>query len=191
LASYFDDEENVAEYVRLAEGYDGREFMPVLRRYLEDGATVLELGMGPGKDLDILSESFQVMGSDSSSVFLERYRKLNPAADLVLLDAVTMDTDRRFDCVYSNKVLVHLTKEELQRSLHGQLRVLKQDGILFHSLWVGAREEEFSGLRFVYYTEDTFRQLVGDAYEVVELESYPEMEPDDSFYVVLRRAKLE
>ena len=134
------------------------------------------------------SEIFQVTGSDSSSAFVERYRKIDPAADLMLLDAITMDTDGRFDCVYSNKVLQHLTREELQQSLGGQLRVLKRDGILFHTLWVGDKEEEFSGLRFVYYTEDTFRELVGDAYEIVELERYAEMEQDDSFYVVLRRA---
>ena len=185
---YFDDEKNVEQYIRMAEGYDGREFVPVLRSYLKDGATVLELGMGPGKDLEILSEFFQVTGSDSSSAFVQRYQKIDPAADLMLLNAVTMDTDRRFDCIYSNKVLVHLTKEQLRQSLRGQSRVLNPDGILFHTLWYGNREETFAGLRFVYYNEDTFRQLVGDAYEILEMEKYPEMEPDDSFYVVLRKA---
>ena len=184
---FFDDGKNVAEYIRMAEGYDGREFVPVLRKHLIDGSTVLELGMGPGKDLGILSEFFQVTGSDSSSVFVERYRKIDPAADLMLLDAVTMDTDRLFDCVYSNKVLVHLTKEEVRRSLRRQLRILNRDGILFHSLWYGDKEEEFSGLRFVYYTEDTFRQLVGEGYEILEFERYTEMESDDSFYVVLTK----
>ena len=188
MTGYFDDEENVAEYVQMAEGYDGREFVPVLRKHLKDSSTILELGMGPGKDLEILSEFFQVTGSDSSSVFVERYRKIFPAADLMLLDAITMDTDRRFDCIYSNKVLQHLTKEELQQSLRGQLRVLRRDGILFHTLWYGDEEEEFSGLRSVKYTEATLRQLVGDAYEIVELERYAEMEQGDSFYVVLRKA---
>ena len=117
---YFDDEKNVEEYIGMAEGYDGRELVDVLRRHLPDGATVLELGMGPGKDLEILSEFFQVTGSDSSKVFIERYRKMDPAADLLLLDAVTMDTDRKFDGIYSNKVLQHLTQQELKRSLHRQ-----------------------------------------------------------------------
>lgn len=53
--------------------------------------------MGPGKDLQLLSGFFQVTGSDNSGVFLERYGKANPDADLMLFDAVTMDTDRRFD----------------------------------------------------------------------------------------------
>ena len=107
---YYDSEENVQEYVEMAEGYDGRELVAVLARYLAPGATVLELGMGPGKDLALLAAHFQVAGSDSSRVFVDRYRRAHPDADLLLLDAATMDTDRRFDGIYSNKVLQHLTE---------------------------------------------------------------------------------
>lgn len=39
---YFGDPQNVAEYIRMAEGYDGRELVDILRGYLVEGATVLE-----------------------------------------------------------------------------------------------------------------------------------------------------
>ena len=65
---YFDDEKNVAEYIKMADGYDGREFIPILRAHLEDNATVLELGMGPGKDFELLSKYFRVTGSDRSHI---------------------------------------------------------------------------------------------------------------------------
>ena len=184
---YYHTEESVAEYISMAEGYDGRELVDALRGVLRTGSTVLELGMGPGKDLGILGESFHVTGSDNSEVFLERYRSTNPAADLILLDAVTMETDRRFDCIYSNKVLQHLTREELQESLRRQAEVLNSKGISLHSLWRGDKEEEFSGLRFVYYTEDSFSQVVGTEYEIVEAKRYSEMDEDDSIYFVLRK----
>lgn len=51
---YFDDEKNVQNCLEMAEGYDGAELIQVLRDYLLAGASGLELGMGPGKDLDIL-----------------------------------------------------------------------------------------------------------------------------------------
>ena len=57
----------------MAEGHDGRQFIPVLRRYLKDGSKVLELGMGPGKDFELLSEYFQITGSDNSQVFIDRF----------------------------------------------------------------------------------------------------------------------
>ena len=42
----------------MAEGFDGRELIEILKKYLSKGSTVLELGMGPGKDLDILNKNY-------------------------------------------------------------------------------------------------------------------------------------
>lgn len=184
---YFDDAENVEAYIKMAEGYDGRELITVLRKYLDPGATVLELGMGPGKDLDLLREHFRVTGSDSSQAFVNRYRQAHPDADLLQLDAAVLDTERHFDAIYSNKVLHHLTKPELKASFQKQAQLLNAGGIVLHSFWYGDKEEAFSGLRFVYYTEHTLSEMLRDAYETLELQRYTEMETDDSFYIVLRR----
>ena len=183
---YFDNEKNIEEYIKMTEGYDGRELIEILKNYLPKDSSVLELGMGPGKDLEILSEVFNVTGSDDSQAFLDRYRKRNKTTNLVLLDAVTMDLNKKFDCIYSNKVLHHLDRKELIESLEMQSKVLNSNGILFHTFWYGDKEEEFSGLRFVYYTEETFRKIVGNEYEILDLKKYSEMEKDDSLYAVLR-----
>jgi trans-aconitate methyltransferase len=106
---YFDNVKNVRDYIRMAEGYDGRELIENLKKHLRSGSSVLELGMGPGKDMDILAGTYRVTGSDSSRIFLDMHRQTHPEADLLQLDAVTIKTDRRFDCLYSNKVLQHLT----------------------------------------------------------------------------------
>ena len=184
---YFDDVENVEAYIKMAEGYDGRELIAVLKRYLEPGATVLELGMGPGKDLDLLREQFRVTGSDSSQAFLKRYRQAHPDADLLQIDAAVLDTERHFDAIYSNKVLHHLTKTQLKSSFRQQAQLLNNAGILLHSFWYGDKEEAFSGLRFVYYTEQTLGEMLGDGYEILEIQRYAEMEEGDSFYVVLKK----
>lgn len=151
------------------------------------GSTVLELGMGPGKDLDILSSDYIVTGSDYSNVFLELYKKKNKNADLLLLDAITLKTDRKFDCIYSNKVLIHLTKQELKKSLKRQRDVLNHDGLIFHSFWKGDKTEEMHGLRFVYYTKNQLLDLFEDSYEMLEIQSYKEMEKDDSIYVMAKK----
>jgi SAM-dependent methyltransferase len=185
--SYFDDEKNVEAYINMVEGYDGRELIAVLKRHLPTGATVLELGMGPGKDLEILSEDYQATGSDHALPFLDRFRELHPTADVVRLDAVKMDIDRTFDAIYSNKVLHHLTRTDLVKSLQRQATVLNQGGILCHSLWYGDSEELHHGLRFVYYTEETFNRLAGPEYRLLEMKRYTEFDPDDSLYVVLQK----
>lgn len=183
--TFYDSNENVETYIAMAEGYDGRALIAVLQGYVAIGATVLELGMGPGKDLALLSEHYRVTGSDQSQLFLDRYRQAHPDADLLYLDAATLDTERRFDAIYSNKVLHHLTKPELQQSFLAQARVLNPQGIALHSFWYGDKVEDYEGLLFVYYTEAAIREAIGENFEILEIRRYAEMEPDDSLYVVL------
>jgi len=184
---YYDTEDNVREYIEMASGYDGAALIKVLRKHLHEGASVLELGMGPGKDLDLLSESFKATGSDASTKFLDLYAKRNKHADLLLLEATTIDTERKFDCIYSNKVLIHLSKSEMRASVERQAEVLNSRGVLLHSFWYGDKEEEHHGLRFVYYTEPDLMDLATDKYELVELERYTEMEERDSIYILMKR----
>jgi len=86
----------------------------------------------------------------------------HPDADLMELDAVTVDTGRTFDGIYSNKVLHHLTKSQLEESMRQQARVLNSFGLLLHSFWYGDQVEEFHGLRFVYHTEASLSEAIGD-----------------------------
>ncbi len=185
--AYFDERKNVEDYIKMVEGYDGRELIAVLKKYLPAGSTVLELGMGPGVDLDLLAQTFTVTGSDSSSEFLEIYREKHPSADLLQLDAVTIDTERTFDCIYSNKVLHHLPKGDIRGSFTRQKETLTDSGLLLHSLWYGHKEEEHHGLRFVYYTEDELFKSTGPGFEIVATERYQEIDNSDSFYVLLRK----
>jgi SAM-dependent methyltransferase len=184
---YFDTNEGVDEYIQMAEGYDGQELIEILRSHVPSGSSVLELGMGPGKDLALLQPHFQATGSDSSAIFVDRYRALEPSADVLILDAVNIDTERRFDAIYSNKVMHHLSKQDARRSLVAQHRALSPGGTALHSLWFGDKLEEHHGLLFQQYTAESFSELLDEQFEVLESKIYAEMETDDSLSVVLRR----
>jgi len=177
----------VAAYIRMAEGYDGKPLIEALARYLPPGSWVLELGMGPGKDLLMLNEHYQTVGSDASAIFVERFRKLHPKLQVRQLDAITIDAEERYDAIYSNKALPHLSRDELRASFKRQAQVLESNGLALHSFWYGDEIAEHQGLRFVYYREDTLRGLYEPDFDVLESRRYTEMEMDDSLYVVLRR----
>ena len=183
---FFDTEKGVEQYIKMAEGYDGEELIKILQEYLPENSTVLELGIGPGKDMDILKKSYVVTGSDNSQIFLDKYKEKHQGADLLLLDAVTIQTDRKFDCIYSNKVLHHLTKENLVKSLQRQKELLNPNGIAFHSFWKGSKTEEMEGLLFTYYEINDLKKMAESDFEILVLEIYTEMEKDDSIYAVLR-----
>ena len=184
---FYDDEKNVETYVEMAEGVDGRELVDELKKHLAPGSTVLELGMGPGKDLALLAAAFEVTGSDRSEAFVRRYRRVHPDADLLLLDARKLETARRFDAIFSNKVLHHLRVDELRESLQRQAARLNGNGLVLHSFWHGEGMEEHQGLRFTYYTETTLAEVVGPEFETVACARYTEMDEGDSLRLLLRR----
>ena len=183
---FYDDKETAEQYIDMARGYDGQELVDVLKSHLPRGARVLEIGMGPGVDLGILNRHFKATGSDLSQFFLDRYRAANPDADLIRLDAIALDTERVFDGIYSNKVLHHLTDEDLEMSLRRQRQLLSNDGLIMHSFWRGTGVDEHHGLRFTYQTEKSLRRIAGDIFDVLEVVSYKEMEEGDSLYVVAK-----
>jgi cyclopropane fatty-acyl-phospholipid synthase-like methyltransferase len=184
---FFENDKNVNEYINMSLGYDGRELIQILKKYLNEGSTLLEIGMGPGKDLGILSETFIATGSDFSTLFLELYANSHPNADLLRLDALELDTKRRFDSIYSNKVLHHLSEEDLQTSFKNQLKILNNDGIAFHSFWYGDKEENHHGLRFIYYTIEKLTKIIPKNFKVLLSKQYKELKDNDSLFIILKK----
>lgn len=185
--SFFDTEEGVNEYIKIAEGYDGSDLIDELRNFLKEGSSVLEIGMGPGKDLDILKKFYKVTGTDTSKVFINRYKKMNPSANVFFLDAKKFDINRKFDCIFSNKVLQHLTKNECFKSLKKQKNLLNPKGILLHSFWYGDKTEDYDGLLFVRYKINELKNIVKDDYDILKTQRYKEFKKNDSFYIILKR----
>ena len=186
--SFYHSKEGVSEYIKMAEGYDGRELVAVLSESLDANARVLEIGMGPGVDLDLLSARFEVTGSDYSQLFLDRYRTVHPDADLIQLDAITVETDRTFDAIYSNKVLHHLEDEELHQSIQRQHNILHPHGLVLHSFWYGDWTEEHAGMKFHYRDERFLSGAFSHCFEILQLKRYTEMEENDSIFILARRA---
>lgn len=183
---FFDLEKNVKEYIEACEGIDGRFLIEILKKYLKPNATVLEIGIGAGKDLDILSQTYQTTGSDNSQIFLDIYKQKNPDADLILLDAVTLNTDRKFDCIYSNKVLHHLSKQDFKKSVKLQKGLLNNNGILFHTFWLGEKEAKYQDLNFIQYKINNLQDLFEKEFRLIKIDTYQEMTINDSIYLIFK-----
>lgn len=181
------NKELVETYIEMTREYDGPLLIDWIFHYVDTDATVLELGMGPGKDLLELQKNYRATGSDSSPEFIERFRKKHPGSDLLALDAVTMDTDRLFDCICSNKVLQHLTMDELNESLANQAKALAPKGILLHTFWAGEGMEENEGILFVMHSLGKLKLIFEEHYEVLFIETYKEDADNDSIVVVAQK----
>lgn len=56
---FFDSQENVEKYIQMTNETDCSFLFGKLQLYLEKGASLLELGMGPGKDLLALDSLYR------------------------------------------------------------------------------------------------------------------------------------
>lgn len=183
---FYDEVGHVKEYLKMCEGYDGRFLVDKLRQHLAEKSTLLELGMGPGKDLELLSKYFITTGSDSSKVFLELYKEKHPDSDVILVDAVKMNIGKSYDCLYSNKVLQHLKRDDLKESIKNQTLCLNDGGLILHSFWYGQGQEVFDGLLFTYYNEADIEALFSPNFEIISLYRYKEESEMDSVCLIAR-----
>lgn len=190
-SEYYKSEASVDEYIKMAKGHDGRSLIDKLRNFLPMNSTLLEIGSGPGSDWEILNEHFEVTGSDNSLIFLKRLAGLYPDGNFLELDASSLKTEKKFDGIYSNKVLHHLTDDEISVSVKNQYNILNRDGIICHSFWKGEGSEVYSGLFVNYYTETSIRHLLGKQFEILLIDEYKEFEKDDSLLVIGRKINKE
>jgi trans-aconitate methyltransferase len=187
MSSFYHSEKGVLDYVKMAEGYDGGKLVDLLVTHLDANASVLELGMGPGVDLDLLAEHFDVTGSDFSQLFVDRYKKLHPNAKLLQLDAISLNTEQVFNGIYSNKVLHHLEDEELGKSILRQHDILSPNGLVMHSFWYGDSTEEHAGMKFHFRNEEFLENVFSAGFETLQMTRYTEMEDDDSIFILARK----
>lgn len=174
------------EYRNTSTGNEATELIPILKNHLPEKSSLLILGIGSGRDLELLSKYYPVTGSDFSKLLLTVYQKSHPKADLINLDPIELKTNRKFDFVYSNKVLHQMNDSDLNISLQNQLKLLNNGGMIMHSFWRGNKEEDHHGLKWVYYAEKTLAKLIPVEFEIVEINTYKDKVDHDSIFMILR-----
>ena len=181
---YYKTKESVEEYIRLAKDVSGKQLVEKLIRVLPPNSTILEIGSGPGTDWKILNESYNVTGSDNSTEFVNHLIDKNPNGAFLKLDAASLKTDQTFDGIYSNKVIHHLTDNELAKSVKRQAELLNSEGIICHSFWKGEGSEIFKGLFVNYHHEASLKEIFKDHFEILSIDNYKEFEENDSLLLI-------
>lgn len=184
---YYNTKKSVKEYISLAEGVNGGNLIKKLNAFLPKNASVLEIGSGPGTDWKILNKDYKVVGSDNSKEFLNHLNVNHVRGKFIELDATTLDIEAKFDGMFSNKVLHHLTNEELDKSIENSCKILNSKGIVCHSFWNGKGSEIFKGLFVNYHTKETLKKFFDAKFDILLLEAYQEFEASDSLVIIARK----
>ena len=185
--TYYKTQESVQEYIQLAQDVSGIELIKKLEKVLPRNSSLLEIGSGPGTDWKLLDEEYQVIGSDFSKEFLKHLKADNPLGSFLELDAISLKTTLKFDGIYSNKVLQHLTDSELIQSIQRQAELLNPQGIICHSFWKGEGTEVFKGLFVNYHDENDLIKYFGDSFEILSINTYQEFDVEDSILIIAQK----
>lgn len=184
--SFYDDPENIKKYIQMCENYDGSNIYQSLRKLLPEKSTLLELGSGAGLDIESLKNNYSVTGSDLSEEFLNICRDKYPEVPFLKINALTLEVSDKYNCIFSNKVLHHLTEEEFKQSLNKQANILSTNGLIAHSFWLGKEDKEMFGLLFTYYNKDHLLGIISELFEVLSTLIYKELEDDDSLFLIAK-----
>jgi ubiquinone/menaquinone biosynthesis C-methylase UbiE len=133
-------------------------------RYLIPAARVLDLGCGPGRDIELLrARGARVVGADLSLGML-REARARVGGTLVCGDMCALPcASASFDGVWLCAALLHLPREDAPRALAEVRRILHATRPLYVAVQQGEGERwvETRGARlFVYYQPDELAAIV-------------------------------
>lgn len=140
-------------------------------KYLRDGAHILDLGCGSGRDAKaFLDEGYQVTAIDGS------FACCNLANDYIGQEVLCSTFDQlsfvqEFDGVWAAASLLHVPLEEITEIFRLIAQALKPAGILYASFKYGDFEGERNGRYFTDLTEERLSSLLKpiDNFETIEI----------------------
>lgn len=194
--NFYLDKNNVNEYIEMCKDFDASAHVEFVVKNLNSSGSLLEIGSGPGNDLPELNKHYSVTASDYSPLFLKAINEQHPQIPTLQIDAKQISCEHSFDVVYSNKVLHHLTIDELKASLVQQAALLNQGGRLAHCMWIGEEDFVHEGNVHKYYTKEEILELItgihnetdNQLFQVESFSQYEEFSPNDSALIILKLA---
>lgn len=147
------------------------EIPNIFTSYLRDGAYILDLGCGHGRDTAyFIEKGYKVKAIDGSLEMCKLASKL-AGINVEQINFLDMNYDNEFDGIFACASLLHLNNKDLIVVLNKISKALKKDGILMVSFKYGVGER-IKGERFFNdMTEDKFRKLCEEI-SGLEIESF-------------------
>ncbi len=157
------------------------------KQRVDTSKKILEIGSGTGRDYEALARQYDITGSDYSDAFVKTLRRKFKGHEFMKINALTMGSVKHFDVIFSNKVLHHLTPDQLEKSFIAQYGILNEGGLLFHTFWKGNPEnKKQKRMSDVLYRREDIEKLKGQ-FAIEEYIEYKESKDDDSFIIILRK----
>jgi SAM-dependent methyltransferase len=103
--------------------------------FFNKNSLTLDLGCGPGRDLQKLKNHFELEGVDASAEFIKIAKKNNPEIKIFqdFLPSLSKIQADKYDNVFCSAVLMHIPKDQHIQSVINLLRITKINGVIMLS----------------------------------------------------------
>ena len=142
----------------------------IIKSYLESIHTVLDLGCGSGRDANYFaSAGKKVVAIDYCPEIVKQAQLLSQnQVEFKVMDFQDIHTLPRFDLIWANASLLHLTDQQLEQVLSLIYHQLSYRGLFFCSFKTGQGEDyDEYGRYFNYHQPQTIRLLLHENYFTV------------------------
>lgn len=156
---YADNAETYVEHARAP----SRERLDPFLACLPNGAEILELGCGNGRDsAEMLSRGFRVAPTDGiAEIATEASRRLNMPVSVLRFEEIAFVS--AFDGIWANACLLHVPRIELGAVLGRIHRALRPGGAFYASFKAGEAEgQDRLGRYYNYPSEAWLKTLCSD-----------------------------
>jgi 2-polyprenyl-3-methyl-5-hydroxy-6-metoxy-1,4-benzoquinol methylase len=158
--------------------YQLSEFCSLLPKEEKSKIKILDVGCGPGRDVEyLMEEGYDILGIDFSEEMIKVAKKLVPNGKFEVADFTEKDFDEdSFSGIWCNAALLHIPKEYAKNIFAKFLKWLKPGGILFISMLEGEGQQELWIKRFYqnpltayfYRLNELIQELEETGFEIVK-----------------------
>ncbi len=191
---YYD--KNAAEYFEQTVNIDMSEWWELFTARLPEGASILDLGCGSGRDSAyFISRGYDVTAMDASDEMCS-LASIHIGQDVLKLSFAEIDFKEVFDGIWACASLLHVPGDEIEDVFTKVINSLKINGILYMSFYYGDHEGERDGRYYKNYRTKALKELIGHhpELEIIEINKCADARPDvdrEWIYALVRKVAVE
>lgn len=187
--------QHAAQYYDATVDLDMSQILERFQELLPEGAAVLDLGCGSGRDsLFLIEEGFDVTALDASEELCE-LAQIHIGQDVLCMHFEDMEFEEVFDGIWACASLLHVLENEIDSILTKVVNGLKPGGILYMSFRYGDGIREKDGRLSREYNTKMLKELMGrqknmTVLDIFKSEDVREEQKEENWINILTR-KLE
>jgi len=140
-----------------------------LKKYINKDDSVLDLGCGNGRLIEMLQSSNKYLGIDNSDKLIEVAKKRYPGYNFTISDILELKLNKKFNIILSLSVIHHIPQKYQKRFIETISKHLNKNGIVIVTSWKYKKDlvknsKKISQNEFLYPFKDSNGKILAERY---------------------------